>query len=104
MKKMMILLAGAFTISSAAQAQISIAPELGLNLANMHGKQTYAGQEYKSDGGIKLGVKAGANVNIPLSTRFVLQPGLFYSIKQVSYQAPPILTRTIIPCTILKCL
>lgn len=81
MKKMMILMVGAVALSAVAQAQVSITPEVGVNLANMHGKMDYDNVEYNHDGGIKLGVKAGANVNVPLSNRFVLQPGLFYSIK-----------------------
>lgn len=81
MKKMMILMAGAVVLSSAAKAQISLAPEIGLNLANMHGKENYNNVEYNHNGGIKLGVKAGLNVDVPLGTRLMLQPGIFYSIK-----------------------
>lgn len=82
MKKMMILAACATLFSAAANAQISFAPEAGLNLANMQRKIAKAGGgTEKLDGGIKLGVKAGVNVNIPIAERLVLQPGLFYSIK-----------------------
>lgn len=77
MTKIIMIAACATTLSTAALAQISIAPEIGLNLANMHYK---VGDE-KLDNGLKLGVKAGVNVNINIADRLVLQPGLFYSIK-----------------------
>jgi len=79
MKKIMILAAGVLAFSSPAIAQISFAPEVGLNLANMHFKLD---DNTKLDNGIKLGVRAGINVNIPITPdRLVLQPGLFYSIQ-----------------------
>lgn len=76
MKKTFLLVATALSVT-VASAQISIAPELGLNLANWQRK---IGDE-KPNGGLKLGVKAGANVNIPIGNNLAVQPGLFYSIK-----------------------
>lgn len=85
MKKFMILAAGTMILSSAAFAQIGIAPELGINIANMRGDYTLMStsgeQNMKFKGGAKLGVRAGANVNINLGDRLQIQPGLFYSIK-----------------------
>ena len=78
MKKIIILAAGLAIFSSPAIAQISFAPEVGLNLANMHWKVN----DVKLDDGIKLGAKAGVNVNIPVGDdHWMVQPGLFYSIK-----------------------
>jgi hypothetical protein len=84
MKKIMILAAG-IALATSASAQISIAPEVGLNLANMHWKDS-AGKA--ADDGIKLGFRAGINLNIPLTPdRLVLQPGLFYSIQGMKSEA-----------------
>ena len=74
---MIILAAGIAAFASPAIAQISFAPEAGLNLANMHWK---FGDE-KLDNGIKLGAKVGVNVNIPVGDRLIVQPGLFYATK-----------------------
>jgi hypothetical protein len=87
MKKIMILAAGFAVLASPAIAQISFAPEVGLNLANMHTKyKDLSGAEQKMDDGIKLGVKLGANVNIPVCNNVTIQPGLFYSIKGVKIE------------------
>lgn len=89
MKKMMILLGSTMTLATAATAQIRIAPEIGVNFASQHGsfKNEFTSGEEKFKGGIKLGIKAGANVNIPLGNYLMLQPGLFYSIKGVKQGA-----------------
>src|ERR1044072_7563469 len=81
MRKLIIAAACVTALSTAANAQISIAPEAGLNLAN---QQRKLGDEAMPNG-LKLGFKAGANVNVPLGDYFVLQPGLFYSIKGVKF-------------------
>lgn len=78
----MMLVACVGSLATAANAQVTISPEAGLNLANMHEKYRDAnGGDKTGDDGIKLGVKAGLNVDIPLSNHLALQPGLFYSIK-----------------------
>ena len=84
MKKTLILMAAAATLTIAANAQtkIAIAPEIGINIANFRQSYLDASNSRKSEEtDLKLGVKAGANVNIPLGHRLVLQPGLFYSIR-----------------------
>lgn len=82
MKKMMILLGSLMTLATAVTAQVRIAPEVGVNFANMRGNYKFTGEnEEKFKGGAKIGVRAGANVNIDLTSRLQLQPGLFYSIK-----------------------
>ncbi len=81
MKKLMIFLAGFTSLATAASAQIGIAPEIGVNFANMRGQQKYGSYDEKFKGGTKIGIKAGANVNINIADRLQIQPGLFYSIK-----------------------
>lgn len=86
MKKLLTLLAGFTTITTAATAQIGIAPELGLNIANMRGQYDYNASTGKPGvdefkGGAKLGIKAGANFNINIAGRLQIQPGIFYSTK-----------------------
>ena len=92
MKKFMILAAGTMMITSAAFAQIGIAPEVGVNFANMHGRYTDPSSASKDDitfkGGTKIGVKVGANVNINVGDRIQIQPGLFYSIKGFKQGSP----------------
>jgi len=78
MKKMMLTLAAGMAISY-AQAQISIAPEAGLNLANAS----------VSGGGTSMrpGLKAGAVVEIPVVKGFFIQPGIFYAMKGTKSEA-----------------
>lgn len=95
MKKIMILAAG-FALATPAFAQVTISPELGLNLANIHqrtyGQQsggTFSPSSTNENGGIKLGVKAGANVDFWIADRISIQPGLFYSIKGAKFNDEP---------------
>jgi hypothetical protein len=82
MKKLLILAACTTMLTTAAEAQLTFAPEIGLNLANMRGKDTgLSGGLETMKNKLKLGVKAGVNLNIPVGDRVVIQPGLFYSIK-----------------------
>jgi hypothetical protein len=86
MKKLMTLLAGLTSLATAATAQIGIAPEIGLNIANMRGQYDYNASTGKPGvdkfkGGAKLGIKAGANFNINIADRLQIQPGIFYSTK-----------------------
>ncbi len=84
MKKTFLLVAAtaAFATAANAQMKIAIAPEIGLNIANARLSYLDTGGSRKTEEtDLKLGVKIGANVNIPLGHRLVLQPGLFYSIR-----------------------
>jgi len=88
--KKVLLLTSAICLALGAQAQMTetstgsgvhvhIAPEIGLNIANMHGTMPDGAEvNYK---GAKLGVKAGVNADIMIGNNFSIQPGLFYSIK-----------------------
>ncbi len=90
MKKIILLATCTLMSCAAANAQISIAPEVGINLANERFKTTISGVSKNETGDLKLGVKAGANVNIPLGDHLVIQPGLFYSIKGTKHTEGPL--------------
>ena len=78
----MILFGSLTVMATAATAQINLAPEVGVNFANMRGNYKFTGDdEVKFKGGAKVGVRAGANVNINIANRLQIQPGLFYSTK-----------------------
>jgi len=81
MKKIILstALLGAFAVT--AKAQISIAPEAGINISNTTSKYEFGGTTYESETESKIGLKAGAVVNIPVVKGFFIQPGLFYSMK-----------------------
>ena len=81
MKKFMILAAGTMMISSAAFAQISIAPEAGLNLSNVWLHDTRGNNDDQSSGDPKLGLKIGGLVDIGITRVFSFQPGLYFSQK-----------------------
>lgn len=83
MKK--LLLPAAFIYSSlTANAQVSIAPEAGLNYAQL--SSTADNTEFQNTPLIRP--KLGINFNLPLfnSTAIYLQPGLFYSGKGGRYE------------------
>lgn len=97
MKKIMILAAG-FALATPAFAQVTISPEIGINLANIHQRSyepnggtggTFSPSSANQNGGIKLGVKAGANVDFWIADRVSIQPGLFYSIKGAKFSDEP---------------
>lgn len=71
----MIIAAASFLGFQAAQAQVSISPEVGLNLSK------YVGEDANDDNSFKTGFKVGANVNIPVASNFYVAPGLFYTTK-----------------------
>lgn len=68
------LLAGA----QSANAQFSIGPRLGLNLANVSYTGDVAGNP---DPKIKVGFQVGAAANIPLADKFAFQPALLFTQK-----------------------
>src|ERR1035437_1451764 len=75
MKKIILSLVSVGMISTAANAQLAIAPELGLNLANMAFK--YAGVTDNTTS-MKAGLAIGAVIDFGLTDNIYLQPGLFY--------------------------
>jgi hypothetical protein len=87
----MIIAACISALSNVSHAQVSLAPEIGLNLANIHQRYTdISGETKNANGGLKLGVKAGVNADIMLGNRIALQPGLFYSIKGAKIDDDPV--------------
>jgi len=74
MKKLLLVAALGTCFSGAISAQeLTYGPEAGVNLANVSGDMPNTS--------MKLGLKAGAVVNIPAGGGFYLQPGLFFSQK-----------------------
>lgn len=74
MKRILLITALGFSFTGIVSAQeITYGPEVGINLANVSGDMP------NTD--MKLGIKAGAVVNIPAGGGFYLQPGLFFSQK-----------------------
>ncbi|MBX9448563.1 MAG: PorT family protein [Taibaiella sp.] len=80
MKKVLFIITAALIGNQAAQAQMSIAPEVGLNMSKFIGDDVY------DDAKFKTGFKVGANVNFPVANNFYIAPGLFYSTKGVKYE------------------
>ena len=79
--KKTILVASMSLFAFGAKAQVSFAPEVGLNLFNQ--TQKLGSAELSS--GSKVGFKAGGVVNIPVVAGFYVQPGIFYSTKGFKY-------------------
>ena len=77
MKKFMMMVAMAFaTLTASAQAEagtLTLKPFVGMNLANMT----------KSEGDMKIGVAAGAELGYQVSDAFALTAGVGYSMQGV---------------------
>jgi hypothetical protein len=78
MKKLLLSLLSVAIIATAANAQICIAPELGLNMANMTFKSNNPQNSGPSGSSMKAGLGIGAIVDIGFTDNLFLQPGLFY--------------------------
>lgn len=80
MKKIILSLLCAGAVTSAANAQVAIAPELGLNMANMALKMTdpVSGTSMTISSSMKAGLAIGGIVEFGFSDNLSLQPGLFY--------------------------
>ncbi len=61
-------------IATTANAQLAIAPELGLNLANVTGKSGGVSTDTK----MKAGLAIGAVIDLGIADNIYFQPGLFY--------------------------
>lgn len=81
--KKTILVASMSLFAFGAKAQVSFAPEVGLNLFNQ--TQKLGSAELSPDS--KVGFKAGGVVNIPVVAGFYVQPGVFYSTKGFKYSS-----------------
>ena len=74
MKRIILSLLSVATITTAANAQLAIAPELGLNMANMAMKS--GGTTISTS--MKAGLAVGAAIDLGLTDNIYFQPGLFY--------------------------
>ena len=77
MKKIILTIATVFFAHSIF-AQMSIAPEAGINLSSLSMKDKDGNSNNLSD---KMGAKAGLYFSIPISNGFFIQPGVLYSMK-----------------------
>lgn len=77
MKKIILTIATAF-IAQNMFAQISIAPEAGINLSGISIKDEDGNSQDISS---KVGARLGAYVNVRIAKGFFIQPGLLYSMK-----------------------
>jgi hypothetical protein len=74
MKKIVLSLLSVTVIATAANAQLAIAPELGLNLSNITGKSGGVSSDTK----MKAGLSVGAVIDLNLTDNISFQPGVFY--------------------------
>lgn len=82
------LFVGALMImSSAAFAQMKIAPEIGATMYNYTSKASVAGQSVSSSSDYQPGLRAGAVLDITISDHFSLQPGLFYTLNRTKMES-----------------
>jgi hypothetical protein len=78
MKRIILSLLAVATIATAANAQLAIAPELGLNMANMAIKSGSSTGSTTFSTSMKAGLAIGAIVDVSFTDNLYLQPGLFY--------------------------
>ncbi|KAA5536396.1 PorT family protein [Taibaiella lutea] len=77
MKRILLTIATVF-VAQSIFAQMSIAPEAGINLSSLSIKDDNGNSQDISG---KMGAKAGLYFNIPISNGFFIQPGILYSMK-----------------------
>jgi hypothetical protein len=78
MRKLLLSTAILAALGYTSKAQIAIAPEVGLNMSNMKFGSTPG--VTRSDASI-MGFKAGVIVDLGITGKLSIQPGIFYSIK-----------------------
>lgn len=84
MKKIILSLFSVAAIATTSNAQLSFAPEAGLNMANMNMKS--AGSTVSTS--MKPGVAIGAIVDFGFTDNLFLQPGLFYVMNGAKLSSP----------------
>ncbi len=87
MNKQILLLSICILVCSAIQAQVKLGGEIGFHAASVIEKNSLPGWDTSTSKfyGSKSGIHAGIIVEIPLSNRFFLQPGLNYTSKGRQY-------------------
>jgi len=61
--------------------KVSLNPEIGINLSSLHHSDSY--QDIKSN---TIGVKAGLALNIPITKRIFIQPGVYFDMRGARIQ------------------
>src|ERR1700761_7306612 len=88
MKKILLFSIALISVATASKAQISVAPEAGLNMATMAMKVTdLAGGRFTYKTSMKPGVIAGAMVDIHVTKGIYFQPGLYYEMTGAKFTA-----------------
>ncbi|RYD52957.1 MAG: PorT family protein [Sphingobacteriales bacterium] len=90
--KSLLLTAAVSALALGANAQISLIPEAGVNLANI--RSTVAGE--KSTSSTKAGFRGGVNVGIAVGNNLSIQPGIFFSQKGGSQETMGVTTQSVI--------
>ncbi|MFA6152909.1 MAG: porin family protein [Chitinophagaceae bacterium] len=75
MKKILLLAATALIVERAS-AQLSIAPEIGVQMTNQA-----VNSDSSASGDMKTGFRAGVNLGLGLTKKINLHAGVFYSVK-----------------------
>ncbi|MCW3120734.1 MAG: hypothetical protein JWQ38_226 [Flavipsychrobacter sp.] len=81
MKKQLLTALSIIALSGAAQAQVSFAPELGLNISQY--RMSYAGISPSLDA--RFGLRLGGVADIGFNDNWSVQPGLFYVMNGFNY-------------------
>jgi hypothetical protein len=88
MRKISFLFIAFIILATASKAQVSVAPELGLNIASMAMKVTdLAGGSFTYKTGMKAGLALGAVADVRLARSIYFQPGLFYEMAGTTFTA-----------------
>ncbi|HLS72037.1 MAG TPA: porin family protein [Chitinophagaceae bacterium] len=61
--------------------KVSLNPEVGINLSSLHHSDSY--QDIKNN---TIGVKAGLALNIPITKRIFIQPGVYFDMRGARIQ------------------
>jgi hypothetical protein len=90
--KSLLLTAAVSALALGANAQISIIPEAGVNLANI--RSTVAGE--KSTSSTKAGFRGGVNLGIGFGDHLSIQPGVFFAQKGGSQETMGVTVQNVI--------
>lgn len=81
MKKLILSLTAVSLFATASNAQLAIAPELGLNLANM----AFKTPSVTLNTSMKVGLAVGGVVDLGITDNIYFQPGIFYLMNGCNY-------------------
>lgn len=85
MKKAFLLALGLGGYLYHANAQVTIAPEIGLNAANVNYDMSFGGATVSPKTKILPGLRAGVNFQLPITSSFYIEPGVFYTMRGTNY-------------------